>query len=298
MQQRKGIKCQTNAFMRNQSNKIPQKKKCDERRPNCARCQEQGHDCVYEAIKPRQRRKTLGGDDDGDELDDENDSAVINSMPIRSRSDDMAAEPPVTNSHDAQDASTPALPRLHDDSSGPDYYDTAAFYSADTLQEITDQDTIDGSEFFTDNIEEIPNSSSNQLVQYHSASPITISPFFELNLPAFSEFSQSTSRRGLLNHFCNVMSHLIVLREDHGNPFQQLVVPLSHQSSAVKSAIYALSSAHLEFRGVANTETSIILHNEAIRNLSKLIEQGSNANRNELLAAIILLIYYEVVSTV
>lgn len=93
------------------------------------------------------------------------------------------------------------------------------------------------------------------------------------------------------------MSHLIVLREDHGNPFQQLVVPLSQQSSAVKSAIYALSSAHLEVRGVANTESSIMLHNEAIRSLSKLIEQGSEANKNELLAAIILLIYYEVVRT-
>lgn len=181
-----------------------------------------------------------------------------------------------------------------EDNFEPDSYDDYTFSQGGAVQYMADT-----SMFFTDGVEELPlsTSTSNQLVPYQSANHITISPFFELNLPAFSDFSQSTNRRSLLNHFCNVMSHLIVLREDHGNPFQQLVVPLSQQSSAVKSAIYALSSAHLEVRGVANTESSIMLHNEAIRSLSKLIEQGSEANKNELLAAIILLIYYEVVRT-
>src|SRR5882724_5448271 len=34
-----------------------QKKKCDELRPNCGRCHDLGKDCIYEPIKPRQRRK-------------------------------------------------------------------------------------------------------------------------------------------------------------------------------------------------------------------------------------------------
>ncbi len=122
-------------------------------------------------------------------------------------------------------------------------------------------------------------------------------PHLELNMPLFSEFTTIKGRRGLLDHFSNVLSHLIVLREDEGNPFQQLVLPMSRQSPAVASAIYALSSAHLEFRGVAGVEKkSIEFHSEAARNLANLIERGAQGNQNELLAAVILLIYYEVVS--
>ena len=213
-----------------------------------------------------------------------------NAIPIRSRDRGSAANrQPLANAHAVKTATTDTAVPVEDNFE-PDCYNNYTFSQGGAVQDVTDTSMP-----FTDGVEELPSSTPSQLVPYQSANPITISPFFELNLPAFSEFSQSTNRRSLLNHFCNVMSHLIVLREDHGNPFQQLVVPLSQQSSAVKSAIYALSSAHLEVRGVANTESSIMLHNDAIRSLSKLIEQGSNANKNELLAAIILLVYYEVV---
>lgn len=123
-------------------------------------------------------------------------------------------------------------------------------------------------------------------------------PYLELRIPAFSELSHLKSRRRLFDHFHNVLSHLIVLREEgSNNPFQQLVLPLSLQSSAVSGAIYALASAHLEFRGAAKEESSLLFHNEAVRSLSKLIDQGSTVDRNELLASVILLIYYEVVSS-
>lgn len=104
-----------------------------------------------------------------------------------------------------------------------------------------------------------------------------------------------------MNHFCNTLSHLIVLREDEGNPFQQLVLPLAHNSPAVKSAIYALASAHLEgnrAQKMENDQKSIQFHNEAIRNLANLIGKGNNGDKNELLATIILLVYYEVVSPI
>lgn len=127
-------------------------------------------------------------------------------------------------------------------------------------------------------------------------------------MPLFSEYTSIRGRRGLLDHFAHVLSHLIVLREDDGhNPFRQLVMPMSRSSPAVASAIYALSSAHLEFRGVgleddggggSGEQKSIMFHTEAVRNLANLIERGGEGNQNELLAAVILLIYYEVVSTV
>ncbi|KAJ2975571.1 hypothetical protein NUW58_g8312 [Xylaria curta] len=120
------------------------------------------------------------------------------------------------------------------------------------------------------------------------------SPTLEFCIPAFSEFSNRPNRRALVDHFCNVLSHLIVFREESGNPFQQLVLPLSHNSSPVMNAIYALASAHLEYRGVENPEKSLYFHNQAIQGLSRVIENQVKVNKNELLAAIMLLVYYEV----
>ncbi|KAI1110953.1 fungal-specific transcription factor domain-containing protein [Nemania sp. NC0429] len=120
------------------------------------------------------------------------------------------------------------------------------------------------------------------------------SPSLEFCLPAFSEFSSRPNRRALVDHFCNVLSHLIVFREESGNPFQQLVLPLSHNSSPVMNAIYALASAHLEYRGVQGPEKSVYFHNQAIQGLARVIENQGKFNKNELLAAIMLLVYYEV----
>lgn len=127
-------------------------------------------------------------------------------------------------------------------------------------------------------------------------SPIP-SPLGEFGAPLFMEFAEKRNRRALVDHFCNVLSHLIVFKEDTGNPFRQLVLPLSHASSPVTNAIFALSSAHLEYRGIENAEKSLDFHNKALQGLAQLIEQNDEARREEVLGAIILLVYYEVVST-
>ena len=62
------------------------------------------------------------------------------------------------------------------------------------------------------------------------------------------------------------------------------------------NAIFALSSAHLEYRGIENEEKSLDFHNRALQGLAQLIEQNEQANREEVLGAIMLLVYYEVVS--
>jgi hypothetical protein len=124
------------------------------------------------------------------------------------------------------------------------------------------------------------------------------SPLLEFSSPTFSEFSDRQNRRALLDHFCNVLSHLIVFREETGNPFQQLILPLTRGSSPVTYAIFALACAHLEYRGVENAEKSLHFHNMAIRGVAELIEHNNNSkvSRNEILAAIMLLVYYECVS--
>jgi len=124
-------------------------------------------------------------------------------------------------------------------------------------------------------------------------SPVA-SPLLEFCAPVFEEFTDRTNRRGLVDHFCNVLSHLIVFKEDNGNPFRQLVLPLSHASSPVMNAIFALSSAHLEYRGIENGEKSLDFHNKALQGLASLIEQNDMSKREEVLGAIMLLVYYEV----
>lgn len=123
------------------------------------------------------------------------------------------------------------------------------------------------------------------------------SPLNEFGAPLYVEFAEKRNRRALVDHFCNVLSHLIVFKEDTGNPFRQLVLPLSHASPPVMNAIYALSSAHLEYRGIENEEKSLDFHNNALQGLAMLIDQKDQATREEVLAAIMLLVYYEVVST-
>lgn len=129
-----------------------------------------------------------------------------------------------------------------------------------------------------------------------TASPTIPSLLLELNVPAFMEFSGKRSRRALVDHFCNVFSHRIAFSEDLGNPFRQLILPLAHKASAVMNAIYALSSAHLENRGVNTEEKSSYFYNEATRTLAKLINHKETSSKEDILGAILLLIYYEAVS--
>ena len=141
-------------------------------------------------------------------------------------------------------------------------------------------------------------STSSLLPDLAMIAPVPVgSPLLQFRSPVFEEFSDRPNRRALVDHFCNILSHLIVFREESGNPFQQLVLPLTRRSSPVMNSIYALASAHLEYRGVDNAEKSLVFHNRAIQGLAQLIAQNDKSNRNEILAAIMLLVYYEVVSS-
>ncbi|OAA69830.1 hypothetical protein ISF_03100 [Cordyceps fumosorosea ARSEF 2679] len=241
-----------------------QKKKCDEGRPICARCKETGQECVYGPLRPRQRRSAEGS------------SASF-------------------QQGGAADAPSLPQPALGDDWLDADFLDLN-WLGADFLG---DELAAAAEECDRASLGRPPSPSpppSSAVARRHYAGAFYATPHLELNMPLFSEFTTIRGRRVLLDHFANTLSHLIVLREDGGsNPFQQLVLPMSRRSPAVASAIYALSSAHLEFRGASGGEkSSIEFHSEAARNLANLIERGAEGNQNELLAAVILLIYYEV----
>ena len=125
-------------------------------------------------------------------------------------------------------------------------------------------------------------------------SPNSAGSPYDFSVPAFSEFTSRESQRGLLDHFCKVLSHLMVFKEDSGNPFRQLVLPLAQRSPPLLNAIYAISSAHLEHRGLHVEERALDLHSKALQGLANQLAHKDEGNRDELLAAVILLLYYEV----
>lgn len=308
------------------------KKKCNEERPQCDRCQERGLRCEYEPVKPRKRRRTV------------------------SNPEHMAMRPPTTapgqhfRYHDRlqalqQDSSsgssilsgspTPPLPAIAENweahSAHSVFSDSASSCGSDTFADMNSQlppfDTLDSlarsapelsevkpiamnpSEDFTKDPYEddmagsrdlfAPTSAVSRSSSYPDPTSAFLSPTsggspYDFSVPAFSEYTTRESRRGLLNHFCNVLSHLIVFREDSGNPFRQMVLPMAQKSSAILNAIYALSSAHLEHRGLQVEERALDLHSKALKGLTSLIALKDEANRDEVLAVIVLLLYYEV----
>ncbi|TQV94297.1 C6 finger domain-containing protein [Cordyceps javanica] len=255
--------------------KIPKKRS----RAGCEFCRvkEAGQECVYGPVRPRQRRSTAQNEADQAGTD----ASAWTELPLTAAYDESFDAGGVAGDGAAAGSSSQlcrasSLPLRGSSSSSSRV--AAAVRPSSLPSDIV---AAKRSWSFT-----------------RQAGAFYATPHLELNMPLFSEFTTIKGRRGLLDHFSNKLSHLIVLREDEGNPFQQLVLPMSRQSPAVASAIYALSSAHLEFRGAAVGDgvekKSIEFHSEAARNLVNLIDKGAKGNQNELLAAVMLLIYYEV----
>ncbi|TAQ83138.1 hypothetical protein B7494_g8538 [Chlorociboria aeruginascens] len=261
------------------------KKKCNEEKPRCDRCTERGLQCEYEAVKPRRRRRpscvasTLSSDSESPRVDQ-------GRWPFR-----LASPYNINTSVDTRsdiykwdvDSEYQALPT---DASPLGWQNGFDIDSDNEIEEVLRSKPLPTSTFVR---------SRSQYPDLAMIAPCPIvSPLLEFRAPVFMEFSDRKNRRALVDHFCNVLSHLIVFKEDTGNPFRQLVLPLSYEGSPVLNAIYALSSAHLEYRGIENRERSLDFHNQALQGLTKLIDQNDEARREEVLGAIMLLVYFEV----
>ncbi|KAI0384697.1 hypothetical protein F5Y04DRAFT_219499 [Hypomontagnella monticulosa] len=268
------------------------KKKCDERRPQCARCAEKELQCTYEAVKPRQRRKreplqsgfaqNHGGERESIFDQDEWRESLVDEI---SESDCLSPMDAKLNAMSPMNFSTTSDNPLSPIDHSPTIYEYGVANDADGIRDVVRRNS---------NVSVVGQARSLQPDLAMIAPCPVASPTLEFVLPAFSEFSERPNRRALVDHFCNVLSHLIVFREETGNPFQQLVLPLSHRSSPIMNAVYALASAHLEYRGIDTPEKSLYFHNRAIQGLARMIEQQGNVDKTELLAAIMLLVYYEV----
>ncbi|KAL1835940.1 hypothetical protein VTJ49DRAFT_5852 [Mycothermus thermophilus] len=280
-----------------------QKKKCDEARPKCGRCVEHGTECAYEPVKPRQRRRRESMAPGGGAPD----LHLIGRRRL-SEASEYGRDPDIYGREHGYFGGDDILQHPFDDpilTSPTDgvFGDGFSLTRFSPPTYVLENHVPADNNTPKDNEQPTPTSSTAVVpTSSHSPHPDLAliascplgSPLVEFSAPVFAEFSDRPSRRVLVDHFCNVLSHLIVLREETGNPFQQLVLPLTRRESPVTYAMFALASAHLEYRGVENPEKSLHFHNMAIRGVAQLIQNGgTKVNRNEILAAIMLLVYYE-----
>lgn len=270
-----------------------QKKKCDEKRPKCSRCVEHGTECAYETVKPRQRRRresAAPGSPSGLQLITRRLSQASH---YSHESDFFGSEDGIYGSLlSSYSLDEPVI--VSPSESRFEGFSLTSFVPSRFLDCHVDDATSDDGQV-TNSTAVVPRTKSLHPDLAMIAPCPVGSPLLDFCSPTFSEFSDKQNRRALVDHFCNVLSHLIVFREETGNPFQQLVLPLTRVDSPVTYAIFALACAHLEYRGVENAEKSLYFHNMAIRGVAQLIQHSSKASRNEILAAIMLLVYYECV---
>ncbi|MCJ1369327.1 hypothetical protein MMC20_000537 [Loxospora ochrophaea] len=293
---------------------------------------ERGLKCEYEPVKPRKRRRTVSNPEHmgmrppttapGQHMgfldrlqalrqDSSSGSSILSASPTPPLPA-IAENWEIHSAHSvfSDSASSCGSDTILDMNSPLPPFDALESFSrsAPELSEVKPLE-MDPSDFTKDHYDDhinstqdlfAPTSALSRSSSYPDPTSAFISPTsggspYDFSVPAFSEFTTRESRRGLLDHFCNVFSHLIVFKEDSGNPFRQLVLPLAQKSPPLLNAVYAVSSAHLEHRGLQVEERALDLHSKALQGLAGLIAHKDEGNRDEVLAVIILLLYYEIV---
>ncbi|KAK6224456.1 hypothetical protein QIS74_02783 [Colletotrichum tabaci] len=295
------------------------RKKCSEEHPQCLRCVQAGVNCVYEPIKKRKRRTSTrtieiqdaAASDDSDsqagntDLQTSPDTAIL-TPPDGLRADAENSLSPSTSVDNCLSASIDSVFPLCDDVD--DSYAFELGYGSSDMYEneyttVTDMGsrqkqtevhlplslttTNDGLQAPDDSFFSASLEMSWSEPAWSTVSP----PLTSLLPPAYHGVSECPEDTGLLDHYSKVMLPTMGFKEDVSNPYEQHILPLSHRSSAVRSAIYALASAHREYLGLENTEGSACFHERAVAGLSAIIEDGDGFE--EALATIVLLLQYD-----
>jgi hypothetical protein len=125
--------------------------------------------------------------------------------------------------------------------------------------------------------------------------PFPGSPLLDLDSSILTEYTEHPPSRVLVDHFCNILSHLSVFQGDDRITFRQLTLQRSYSNSPVLDILLAFSYSHLDHEGMHNEETSLCFYNKALQGLTKLIDDFEEANKEEVLSTIMLLVYYEAV---
>lgn len=303
-----------------------QKKKCSETHPRCSRCVERDLDCHYTTSNDRpreaQRAKGVLREAAAPNISNQKCTLIISNSQSQPRTPLKDIEiahadidPKIPSNSNLCDghpdfgenysenrrAEMPALlnqerPIVQCSGSSGRYINTEEDEVPKLLgypvESYIQQDTLVGHQLPSEDIS--ISWTSDSLDSLYSQLPSPLLSFFA---PSYLEFSDRPNRRALVDHFCRVLSHVMVFKEGDGNPFRQLLLPLAIDNSPVLDAIFALSSAHLEHQGKQCEETGLSFITKAIQGVSKMLQVDGDAHRDELLSTILLLIYYEVVSS-
>lgn len=98
----------------------------------------------------------------------------------------------------------------------------------------------------------------------------------------------------LLNYFGNVVS--IDLVGDGGTHMTEIILPLCYSSGTVRDAACALAGLHMVRTSVGSTCDHALFHSQALVGLPLVARLDEDWARDQTLAALLLLVYYEVVS--
>lgn len=105
-----------------------------------------------------------------------------------------------------------------------------------------------------------------------------------------------TDTSELIHHFDQNVANLISFKAGTTNPFFSNVLPLVPESRLVRSAIESVASAHLAVLGTGSQLNAQHLQSRTLSLLAHEIARKDLSNQagEQLLAATLLLIYYEV----
>ena len=123
-----------------------------------------------------------------------------------------------------------------------------------------------------------------------------IKPASKPKLQVLLNMSQADTSE-LIHHFDRTVANLISFsRSGTTNPFFSNVLPLVPNSDLVRSAIESVASAHLAVLGTGSQVDAQQLQSRTLNLLAQELAQGRlpSATSEQLLAATLLLIYYEV----
>ena len=305
------------------------KKKCNEERPSCDRCVERGLKCEYEPIKPRKRRRTISPSeitaptlhvppptsnvnsgfmsrlsafrqDPASGMSSLSTSpaprlaAIAEGWEIRSAFDESPHHYGEFFSDSSLSPFDP-LEHFHHAATSPSDYQSSPVDSIDVM--LTPKDLGPGGR-----TPSIGPTTPTTMITSNPLGTAGHSPYQRSNStfsngpaapPPVASFIQVTPSPPLLDHFTHELAPLLVFKEQ-GNPFLDLLQPLSHHSPVLQSAVYAAASAHLENLGRPADQKALDLHSKALQGLATSIGRKDSEDEDSTLAATLMLLYYEV----
>ena len=297
-----------------------QRRKCDEGLPSCSRCRERSVDCIYKhdtSKPPRKMQATGYGFRCLGPV-----TPPVKTLPMFDGGTCMSTTT-------AEPSMTPEGCRSEVACSVDTYYNTSNYESDIVCEE---ESSISGSNHGIDSPEksirsplpsphgphqnedqehirvislDTPDSTSespNNIIQSSGSLSLSSahlsSPILRVASPAQSPpFEYELD---LDTYFYRIFSPLLVSCEDDVDSSYKIIEPLTKRCFAVKYAIFALASSHAEpalTRFHANRDVSEVFYNQVLSDLSRRLKFDlCGQDRTDLLAAIVFLICYEVVS--